>query len=408
MPDVLIPGALGRLPAYGSNAPVTGRIPMYYPTTGKITYVTPDQIASGASAVDGPASATDNAVARFDGVTGKLIQDSAVTIADTTGAITIPGTTNQLILGTTNTTTISSTAPSASRVVTLPDGGASSNILLSQGAQTIVGVQTFSAPLVLNSATSITAFATGGQASATALTAQYNLVTTCASNFDSVKLLTAVTGQIQTVKNTGAAILSVFPNTSDAINGLAVNLSIDIPVGGEVTFRAIDATTWQTITSLDLTSPSTQKGNLVIKAANNAGNTQTLITNASQAAARTYSIPDAGASGSLVVGGGNAAVTLSGTGGTSTGTMTTLSAQVTSASITTAGGATHVATITYTGIASTDIVMITKAGGTNNATENYSYKAVCTSDTITVTLSNNTAATALNGTVIFNILVVKV
>jgi len=58
-------------------------------------------IASGAEAVvywngsdyalvgvNGPASATDNAVARFDGTTGKVIQNSAVTIADTTGDIT--------------------------------------------------------------------------------------------------------------------------------------------------------------------------------------------------------------------------------------------------------------------------------------------------------------------------------
>lgn len=35
--------------------------------------------------VTGPASATDNAVARFDGTTGKLVQNSVVTIADTTG-----------------------------------------------------------------------------------------------------------------------------------------------------------------------------------------------------------------------------------------------------------------------------------------------------------------------------------
>ena len=33
--------------------------------------------------VDGPGSATDNAITRFDGTTGKLIQNSAVTIADT-------------------------------------------------------------------------------------------------------------------------------------------------------------------------------------------------------------------------------------------------------------------------------------------------------------------------------------
>lgn len=42
--------------------------------------------------VTGPASATDNAVVRFDLTTGKLLQNSAVTIADTTGDIVTPGT----------------------------------------------------------------------------------------------------------------------------------------------------------------------------------------------------------------------------------------------------------------------------------------------------------------------------
>ena len=37
--------------------------------------------------VVGPASATDNAVVRFDGTTGKLVQNSVVTIADTTGDV---------------------------------------------------------------------------------------------------------------------------------------------------------------------------------------------------------------------------------------------------------------------------------------------------------------------------------
>lgn len=36
----------------------------------------------GAGDVAGPASATDNAVARFDGTTGKILQDSSVTIDD--------------------------------------------------------------------------------------------------------------------------------------------------------------------------------------------------------------------------------------------------------------------------------------------------------------------------------------
>jgi hypothetical protein len=42
--------------------------------------------------VYGPATATDNAIARFDGTTGKIIQNSAVTIADTTGDMAGVGT----------------------------------------------------------------------------------------------------------------------------------------------------------------------------------------------------------------------------------------------------------------------------------------------------------------------------
>jgi Chaperone of endosialidase len=48
------------------------------------------EVASGD--VDGPSSATDNAVARFDGTTGKLIQNSVVTIADSTGNMAGVGT----------------------------------------------------------------------------------------------------------------------------------------------------------------------------------------------------------------------------------------------------------------------------------------------------------------------------
>jgi len=186
--------------------------------------------------------------------------------------------------------------------LTIPDpGNAAASFLMSEGAQTINGVQTYTVPRVADHNTTITAFATGGQASATALTGEWNNVTVCATAGDSVKLLTAVAGQVQTVKNSGATTLAVFPNTSDAINALAVNLSVDIPPGGELTFRAIDGTTWETCEVLTLPAPSTQNGSLVIQAANSAGNTNTTITNASQAAARTYTIPDAGANASFVM-----------------------------------------------------------------------------------------------------------
>lgn len=59
-------------------------------------------------------------------------------------AVTVNPTTNQIVLGVTNTTTISSTAPAASRTVTLPDAGANSSFVLTQGTQTIAGQTTLS------------------------------------------------------------------------------------------------------------------------------------------------------------------------------------------------------------------------------------------------------------------------
>ncbi len=47
-------------------------------------------------------------------------------------AVNIYSTTNQVVLGTTNTTTLNSTAPSASRVYTIPDAGADCNVMLAR------------------------------------------------------------------------------------------------------------------------------------------------------------------------------------------------------------------------------------------------------------------------------------
>lgn len=186
MVQVLIPGELGRLPAYGSNAPVTGRIPMYYPTTGKISYVTPDQIASGASAVDGPASATDLAIAIYNGTTGKIIKNSVVTVSST-GVIT---------------------------------GG------------------------LLPSTNAITAFSGGGQGSATQLTAVLNRITTCAADGDSVKLPPALAGEFIYITNTGVGYANVFPATGEVIGTLAANTAVSCPTGSVIRFSCEVAGTW--------------------------------------------------------------------------------------------------------------------------------------------------------------------
>lgn len=110
---------------------------------------------------------------------------------------------------------------------------------------TVQSKMIFQAPNIQSLTTGITAFATGGQASATALTKLYNNITTCATAGDSVKLLAAVAGLVQVVKNNGATAADVFPNTGDTINGGAANTAIRLAVGETIVFTAIDATDWQ-------------------------------------------------------------------------------------------------------------------------------------------------------------------
>lgn len=66
--------------------------------------------------VTGPASATDNAIARYDNTTGKLVKDSAVTI-DNNGGMTFTGTTGFLKLPVLTTTQRDALTPSAGLVI---------------------------------------------------------------------------------------------------------------------------------------------------------------------------------------------------------------------------------------------------------------------------------------------------
>lgn len=54
--------------------------------------------SGGSGDVVGPSSSTDNAITRFDGATGKLVQNSLVTISDV-GSIATPATNGTLTLG---------------------------------------------------------------------------------------------------------------------------------------------------------------------------------------------------------------------------------------------------------------------------------------------------------------------
>ena len=203
-------------------------------------------------------------------------------------------------------------------------------------ALTINATTTYAEPVNYSNATGITAFATGGQASATALTEEVNNVTTCATAGDSVKLPAAAAGAHVYVKNSGATALDIFPASSDSIDALAVNLAIRIQPGSSMHFYAKDAIVWESSidNSITLNSPTTATGQLEVKATASAGNTVTTITNASQAAARTYTVPDAGASASFVMTEGAATVNgIKTFGDTTASTSTTTGAVIVSGGV---------------------------------------------------------------------------
>lgn len=73
---------------------------------------------------------------------------------------------------------------------------------------------------------------------------------------------------------------------------------------------------------------------------------------------------------------------------------------ITTSALTTAGGSTYSITWTNTLITSTSVINLTIQGGTNSATNNINFKVTPGSGSATLVIYNNTAATALNGTLL--------
>lgn len=77
-----------------------------------------------------------------------------------------------------------------------------------------------------------------------ALSSDYNVVTTAASNPSGVTLPTATVGRRIIIVNKGANPVNVYPATGGAIDALATNSSIQIPVNGLLEFNASSTTQW--------------------------------------------------------------------------------------------------------------------------------------------------------------------
>lgn len=87
-------------------------------------------------------------------------------------------------------------------------------------------------------------------------------------------------------------------------------------------------------------------------------------------------------------------------------TVTSYFLQCTTPALTTAAAASQAEVITLTGVAATDIAFVTVAGGTNTR-KNLNLEAVCTTNTVTVTIYNSEPINAVNGTIIFNVWILK-
>ena len=87
-------------------------------------------------------------------------------------------------------------------------------------------------------------------------------------------------------------------------------------------------------------------------------------------------------------------------------TVTKYQVQVTTEALTTAAGSAQACALTLAGVSATDMAYVQLVGGTNTRLHLQSY-AVCTTNTVTVTIANIGPTNAVNGTIIFNVLVFK-
>lgn len=199
--------------------------------------------------------------------------------------------------------------------------------------------------------------------------------------------------------------------------------SSGVASGASEAFTDIDAGASGTVGTVDVFPPAAASGRTRITAANNAGDTITTITNASQAAARTYTIPDAGADASFVLTQGNQTVagnktfsgTLAASAAATVGTTLGVTGILTTTTDTNVGGNLGVTGAgTFTGtLAATNAATVGTTLGVTGATTLSSTLAVTGATTltgatqikkwnVTAKTSNYTVVAADSGTIFTN------
>jgi hypothetical protein len=271
--------------------------------SGNLSWQTP----GGAGDVVGPTSATDNALARFDTTTGKLIQNSGITVADgATGVLSGTNTGDQTIaltgdvtgsgtgsfaatLATVNSNVGSFGSATASAAVTVNAKGlvtaaSASTITPAVGSITGLGtgvatalavnIDTAGAPVVNGGAlatpssgtlTNCTGLPTGGLVDDAVTLAKMaagtagNLITYDASG-NPAAVATGTAGQVLTSNGAGAA-----PTMQTPSGGGGAVLAVKVAIKTDT--QSLASATWTDITSLSITySPTSSSNNILVVA----------------------------------------------------------------------------------------------------------------------------------------------
>lgn len=172
--------------------------------------------------VAGPASSTDNAIARFDSTTGKIIQNSPVTVADTTGVIA--GTRGVTFSGSTSgTTAVVPTAIAGTTTLTLP---AATDTLVGKATTDTLTNKTLTSPVLTTPAIGVatgTSLAVTGLLKSSSPTAGVGYATgaggavTQGTNRTTGVTLDTITGAITLISAAGSATPASFTVTNAAV-----------------------------------------------------------------------------------------------------------------------------------------------------------------------------------------------
>ena len=143
-------------------------------------------------------------------------------------------------------TTLTTVEPTADRSISLPD--ATGTIVLKDTTDTLTN-KTLTTPAlngaVVDNDNAVSA-AGSTQAGATALTVDYNVVTTVGASAG-VKLPTGTAGRRIVIVNKGANTLKIYPVTSSYIDGELINAAISVASNGSIELMASSSTQWYSI-----------------------------------------------------------------------------------------------------------------------------------------------------------------